>query len=823
MNISRKIKTFLEDAKASYTEKDIYLSPAFAGYLRTVSSAVTKEFALTPNDIKLLWNQKDGMVAATDNHTIYMNLNSMIFDYASTKEDRFRITMGLYCHELGHRLFTNFVVNSLFESSLKAGRWFPKEPVLDVMTCNPKLLINKADLEKYISNPDNASKLTLIMFDLLNIVEDGRIEELLYILCRKHGRLINGLNRLREIHFYEVLEKFDSVVAKINDEDNKNYTEFIGITNLILSYVKYGQFPGLTGTSTEPIYAKLASVVEYIDAAKYAVSAAQEIDQINMLMIALWPEIKDHIEKTEKMLEEQQANQAGQSSQQQSQQNLGDQGTPGSGDQQSSSGPSSSSSSGQNSSNQPSGNSGENAQSGANNNTQNSGDKKEEKGSNNEESKTGSSQKKEDETAQSNPKVSLDEVLKQLQKIMDEAVSGKTTTPQSNEKGVDENVIKEAIENASSTSKAKHILAGGTVGDSDPSECTDEEAWRIPEHASTLGPLETAGDTLYDNDYKNKENTFAKRELEKVLNIMADEAYETHSENELARSLQHDVDTLNWDDIHKGVDKIIYRPKVSESNKESYEAIAPPFVRIATETAKKVLPLFEDNPPGEMLSGKYSGTKFNANSVVKSDYKYFSKKKSPDEKPSLIVGLRVDESGSMGSNNRAIIARATAITLNEFCSQCNIPIAIYGDSTSYGRNTADNVDIFVYSDYGKQSEKDKYRLMNINHRGANRDGACIRLLGEEMLKQDADMKLMIIISDGQPNATGYHGDSAEDDLKKIVSEYTRKGIVVLAAAIGDDKDAIKRIYGADRFFDITNLNDLPKTLTMLVKRHVLIS
>jgi len=92
-----------------------------------------------------------------------------------------------------------------------------------------------------------------------------------------------------------------------------------------------------------------------------------------------------------------------------------------------------------------------------------------------------------------------------------------------------------------------------------------------------------------------------------------------------------------------------------------------------------------------------------------------------------------------------------------------------------------------------------------------------------MLKQDADMKLMIIISDGQPNATGYHGDSAEDDLKKIVSEYTRKGIVVLAAAIGDDKDAIKRIYGADRFFDITNLNDLPKTLTMLVKRHVLIS
>ena len=41
----------------------------------------------------------------------------------------------------------------------------------------------------------------------------------------------------------------------------------------------------------------------------------------------------------------------------------------------------------------------------------------------------------------------------------------------------------------------------------------------------------------------------------------------------------------------------------------------------------------------------------------------------------------------------------------------------------------------------------------------------------------------------------------------------------MAAAIGDDKENIERIYG-DSFLDITDLNQLPVKLTQVVKRFL---
>ena len=54
---------------------------------------------------------------------------------------------------------------------------------------------------------------------------------------------------------------------------------------------------------------------------------------------------------------------------------------------------------------------------------------------------------------------------------------------------------------------------------------------------------------------------------------------------------------------------------------------------------------------------------------------------------------------------------------------------------------------------------------------------------------------------------------------RIKQEYTRKGILFVAAAIGDDKQNIERIYG-DSFLDITDLNQLPTKLAGVVKRHI---
>ena len=77
----------------------------------------------------------------------------------------------------------------------------------------------------------------------------------------------------------------------------------------------------------------------------------------------------------------------------------------------------------------------------------------------------------------------------------------------------------------------------------------------------------------------------------------------------------------------------------------------------------------------------------------------------------------------------------------------------------------------------------------------------------------------MIICDGQPNDDGYSGSAAEADLRGIKLEYARKGVKIYAAAIGEGRARIERIYG-DGYLDITNLQELPVMLTNLIARSL---
>ena len=107
----------------------------------------------------------------------------------------------------------------------------------------------------------------------------------------------------------------------------------------------------------------------------------------------------------------------------------------------------------------------------------------------------------------------------------------------------------------------------------------------------------------------------------------------------------------------------------------------------------------------------------------------------------------------------------------------------------------------------------------ISARGSNRDGAALRFVAEQLSKRPEEIKILFLVSDGQPAASGYHGTAAEEDLRGIKHEYGRKGVLLIAAAIGDDKESIERIYG-DSFMDITDLEQLPAKLTSVIKRHI---
>ena len=122
-------------------------------------------------------------------------------------------------------------------------------------------------------------------------------------------------------------------------------------------------------------------------------------------------------------------------------------------------------------------------------------------------------------------------------------------------------------------------------------------------------------------------------------------------------------------------------------------------------------------------------------------------------------------------------------------------------------------------DFDAAVKNDRYRLMDMSARYCNREGAALRYIAERLYHYPAEVKMLIIICDGQPNDDGYSGSAAEADLRGIKIEYTRKGVNIFAAAIGDDRDKIERIYGSG-FLDITNLESLPILLTNLIARSL---
>ncbi|MCL2227925.1 MAG: nitric oxide reductase activation protein NorD, partial [Oscillospiraceae bacterium] len=129
------------------------------------------------------------------------------------------------------------------------------------------------------------------------------------------------------------------------------------------------------------------------------------------------------------------------------------------------------------------------------------------------------------------------------------------------------------------------------------------------------------------------------------------------------------------------------------------------------------------------------------------------------------------------------------------------------------------VALYSYAEFETIDRDDCYRLMDISARDNNRDGAALRYVAEQLSKRHEDIRMLILISDGQPMDSGYSGTAAEEDLRGIKHEYVRKGILFVAAAIGSDKENIERIYG-DSFMDITDLTKLPIALTNVVKRHI---
>ena len=281
---------------------------------------------------------------------------------------------------------------------------------------------------------------------------------------------------------------------------------------------------------------------------------------------------------------------------------------------------------------------------------------------------------------------------------------------------------------------------------------------------------------------------------------------------EIDHKVDAQINAVNQNVGHQGIP--LYKERTIAENTNSYRKIYQEIAPYSKRLQRYITDALKDIKEGSLAKHKPYGRVFRAQDTYRPDGLCYAKKKLPQDLPDMAVSVLVDNSGSM-SGRRIQNAIKAATLLYDFATGLNIPVAVSGHSTCGAA-----VQYTTYANFERANDKDKYRICSMTTQGSNRDGMAIEIAANLLSQRPEDVKLLIIISDGQPNHYGYGGKEAAKDIQAIIRKYKRKGVEIIAAAIGDDRENIRPIYG-DAFLDVAELESLPKRLTALIKKRII--
>ena len=768
----KKIRQLIVQKQKTVTDRQFFSSRAFSAYFADMALAQTRRYGYHRRvKVRTVWEPKNGNTAMTNNELIWLNAGHPSITQHKSRTERYAQLCGLFAHELGHVLYTDFITSQTHIRRLEAGFWYPEQPPL--RTSRERAAEEK--LWDYSGESRKHQKMVaFIMHDIMNILEDGYVEQ--RMIAEYPGVLGQNLQARRASSFADL-----PTLSQIIENEPEQGHIWLTIQQAILFYMKWGELKyGETPLTDERVQVVFGLLPE-LDKALLSRDLRDRCRAANLIMVHCWHYIEDFLAHCEDLAED---------------------ATPGGDDsvavgilQQLVSALAGASAAAEGNSSPAAAAPGKAAPPNS--------------------SPTASNRAK---TAMLAAQATEDaeESEDGAEAAGSAAAAGSAGDKEDAESTSPANASVEGEEN-NAGNLGDDLTAGGSDAQK-PNSCqtvSDTEQGRLPHQQTDTLSVPEGGTTERDDAYHGTGYANAASDIARILESVAEDAVHSSLEKERKRELNELAQSISYGDIHSGVNMTVHRIcEVDPDLREEYDEVAGDLLHISRQLQKSVTQKLQDSRRGGKQTSLLMGRRLDSHAIARLDGRVFCKNALPNEAPALSVGLLLDESGSMCSCDRATYARATAIILYDFCRALGIPIMVYGHSTSSGR-----VDLYSYAEFDAIDRDDRYRLMDISSRGSNRDGAALRYVAEQLAKRTEDVKILMLVSDGQPADSGYYGTAAEEDLRGVKQEYQRKGILFVAAAIGADKDNIERIYG-DSFLDITDLNKLPVKLAGIIKRYI---
>ena len=745
----KKVRQLLNQERNSITDKQFFVSRILAGHFADIAAAQSKRYGYNRRvNVRIVWEPKKQESAYTDNSLIWINAATPLVKAKKNRQERYEMVCGLFAHELGHVLYTDFLSSQTHAVKTMDGGWYPERPVCAELSHR----LNVDEIEEYRNQGSvYQTAFTRLSHHLHNVLEDGFIEE--KMVRHFPGVLGANLNILRE----SVWEDTKTVTQFIEQEEDERM-KWRSILQMMLSYCLYGEIKyGETALSDERIQAVFRSLDD-LDEGLTCADPRVRWQMVNLIIVRNWHYIKPYLQYCEENSKASGGDLAAMLDALFDALNgstaegvgltvaVAESGAPASG--------------------------------------------------------SGGTRGARRGITAALAKPLVEEEAEDNEK--------EAETPESEEEEPPKVNGDAASSGTSNGDMNGPCFGSGSEAPREPNRVTEKEGGRIPLTQTDSVSTPIRGETEYDGDYQGAGYDASAKDIEDLLNRMAEERLETKRTAQLNELAQN----IAYGNVHEGVKMTVRRmSSIDDELRDRYDEAAPPLLAISKQLQRSITRQLQDQRRGGKQTGLYMGRRLDIHSLPRNDGRVFSKMSLPNETPELAIALLLDESGSMGCGSRATYARASAVIMYDFCQSLGIPVMVYGHSTDTG------VALYSYAEFDSIDKLDRYRMMDISARSNNRDGAALRFVAEQLAKRSEDIRLLILVSDGQPADSGYYGTAAEEDLRGIKTEYRRKGVCFIAAAIGDDKESIERIYG-DSFMDISDLRTLPIALTNVVKRFI---
>ena len=228
----KKVKQLIQERRGKISDREFFTSRLLALHFEDIAAAQTKRYgSRRPVRVHLTWEPNASHAACTNNLAIHINVGNPIITQFPTREERYQMVCGLFAHELGHCLYTDYLASQTYGQEISACRWYPEPPALPTV----KDRVNERALWDYAqAEPENLPLLARVAHEVGNVLEDASIEN--HILEAFPGTLGQSLDFLREWQWKDM-----PTVTQLKEREAQGQPVFFSLLQLFLSYGKFGE------------------------------------------------------------------------------------------------------------------------------------------------------------------------------------------------------------------------------------------------------------------------------------------------------------------------------------------------------------------------------------------------------------------------------------------------------------------------------------------------------------------------------------------------------------------------------------------------------